>query len=75
MEHQVNMRIVLNVSALLRGGKSEDDAAEKVSVDIGNLLESLTGRPCSDFFKPSIVDQTFHVAEIETTDCHEAGQA
>ena len=75
MEHQVNTRIVLNVSALLRGAKSEEAAQEQVEQEIHDLLESLTGRPCSDFFKPSIVDQTFSVADIETTGCYEASQA
>lgn len=72
MEHQVQMRIVLNVDVLLRGTKTEDEATEKAAVDIGALIESLTGKPCSEFGKPSIVDQVFNVAEIETTGCYGA---
>ena len=71
MEHHVDMRIVLNVSVDTRGYKSVEIATERVEQEINDTLESLTGRPCAEFGKPSICEQTFLVSDIEITVAHE----
>lgn len=68
MEHNVNMRIVLNASVRVKGKKTDEDAKEFAEQEIDKLLTALDGRNMDQWSGPYVKSQEFIVAEIETTD-------